>query len=132
MTHIKNLITATFTTAAGLIIFFLAAFSAQAAPANFVNTKILTSGITQPTNFRFAPDGRIFISQITGQLLVYKNGALLPTPAISLPVTTGGDRGLISFTLDPNFATNNYIYFLYTSTADHQRISRFTMSGALS
>lgn len=124
----------------GLAVFFtLAAFAVSsgsalgAPPSGFVN-QLVVSGMTHPIDYAFAPDGRIFLAQITGELFIYKNGAVLSSPALALASSTagisiGGDRGLMSFALDPNFGSNGYIYFMYTTSANHERISRFTMVG---
>jgi len=111
-----------------------AAYMAHAAPpAGFVDQKVI-SGLTNPVDYAFAPDGRMFIAQIAGQILVYKNGQLLSTPALSLASTTsgisvGGDRGLMSIALDNNFSNDHYVYVLHTTAANHERISRFTFVG---
>lgn len=65
--------------------------------------------------FTFAPDGRMFVWDKTGVVTIVKNGVLLPTPFIDISarVNEVGDRGLIGLTLDPNFATNGYVYLLY-------------------
>jgi glucose/arabinose dehydrogenase len=49
-------------------------------------------------------------------LRVYEHGALLTTPALDISgkVCTNGGRGLLGVAVDPNFATNNYIYLYYT------------------
>ncbi|PSL33323.1 PQQ-dependent sugar dehydrogenase [Chitinophaga ginsengisoli] len=102
---------------------------AQSLPANFQRVQVV-SGISSPTALAFLPDGRILVCQETGQLRVIKNGSLLSTPAISLSVNASGERGLIGIAVDPNFATNHYIYLYYTNTSGpHNRVSRFTMTG---
>src|SRR5438128_1298573 len=63
-------------------------------PAGFVETPVAT-GLGEPTAFDFAPDGRIFVAQQTGQLQVIKDGQLLPTPFLSLNVDALGERGLL-------------------------------------
>jgi glucose/arabinose dehydrogenase len=80
----------------------------------------------------FAPDGRLFVSQQGGQLRVFKNGALLATPFVSLTVDSNGERGLLGVAFDPNFATNHFVYVYYTATTPqvHNRVSRFTASVA--
>ncbi|WP_343302720.1 PQQ-dependent sugar dehydrogenase [Chitinophaga niabensis] len=104
---------------------------AQTLPANFQRV-LVTGGLTGPTTFAQLPDGRILIGQQNGQLRVFKNNALLATPAVSLSVNTSGERGLIGIAVDPAFSTNNYIYLYYTSSSGpHNRVSRFTMSGDL-
>ena len=79
----------------------------------------------------FAPDGRLFIAEQGGRLRVYKNGELLPTPAVRLAVNSLGERGLLGIAFDPDFKTNQYLYLYYTTrTAPiRNRVSRFTMSG---
>mgnify|MGYP006273465887 CR=1 FL=1 len=101
-----------------------------AVPAGFSQTT-LVSGLASPTAMAIAPDGRIFIATQGGQLRVVKDGALLPTPFVTLTVSSSGERGLIGVTLDPAFTTNGYVYVTYTATtpAVHNRVSRFTASG---
>ncbi|RZS75371.1 DUF7594 domain-containing protein [Pseudobacter ginsenosidimutans] len=100
---------------------------AQTLPSNFTRVQVAT-GLTSPTAMAFTPDNRILVCQKGGQLRVIKNGSLLSTPAISLSVNTSGERGLIGVAVDPNFATNNYIYLHYTHTSGpHNRVSRFTL-----
>lgn len=98
-------------------------------PAGFTETQI--SGLTRPTAMEIAPDGRIFVCLQGGQLRVVKNGALLPTPFLTVSVDSTGERGLLGVAIDPNFATNNFIYVYYTvpSTPRHNRVSRFTANG---
>ena len=66
--------------------------------------------ISNPTQMAFAPDGRLFVSQQTGQLRVIQNDALQSTPFVSLSVDSNGERGLLGVAFDPNFASNNFIY----------------------
>src|SRR4051794_17155454 len=99
-------------------------------PAGFVEVPVAT-GLVAPTAFDFAPDGRVFVAQQTGQLRVIKDGQLLPTPFVSLNVDSEGERGLLGVAFDPKFAVNSYVYVYYTvpGSPAHNRISRFTASG---
>lgn len=103
---------------------------AQSYPADFAQV-LVANGISSPTVMAFAPDNRIFVAQQAGILRVIKNNTLLATPFISLTVSSSGERGLIGIALDPDFATNNYIYLYYTvpGSPAHNRISRFTANG---
>jgi glucose/arabinose dehydrogenase len=102
---------------------------AQVYPANFIQTEV-ASGILNPTVMAFAPDGRIFVAQQNGVLLVIKNGVKLATPAIQLPVNSSGERGLIGIALHPSFNTNGIIYLYYTvPDGSHNRVSRFWLNG---
>ena len=108
---------------------FLAA-DAATLPTGFVETQI-ASGLSSPTAMDFAPDGRLFVCLQGGNLRVVKNGALLPTPFLTLTVDSSGERGLLGVAFDPNFATNNFVYVYYTvpGSPAHNRVSRFTASG---
>ena len=97
-------------------------------PAGFTRDANYITGLTDATAFAQAPDGRIFVAQQGGAMRVVKNGALLPTPFLTLTVDSTGERGLLGVAFHPNFATNNFVYAYYTtpSGGTHNRISRFT------
>ncbi|HEY8597693.1 MAG TPA: PQQ-dependent sugar dehydrogenase [Thermomicrobiales bacterium] len=103
----------------------------------------LVTNVAAPTALAFTPDGRMLITTQPGQLRVYMGGALLPIPALDL--ADGGmlckenERGLLGVAVDPNFATNHFIYLYYTRitspgaacTANvmaYNRVSRWTLS----
>ena len=107
-----------------------AAARAASVPAGFSDTQV-ASGLTSPTAMQFAPDGRLFVCEQPGTLRVIKNGVLMPTPFVTLTVSSAGERGLLGVAFDPNFAANHFVYVYYTATtpAVHNRISRFTANG---
>jgi len=129
---------------ARLFLFGLAGFLAlpsptyAALPAGF-EMETIAEGLTLPTAMAFAPDGRIFVAQKNGIIRIIKNGALLPTPLLSLSdVNSYGDRGLIGMAVDPNFSSNGYLYLSYTyentpganiTGAKTGRIVRITVTG---
>jgi glucose/arabinose dehydrogenase len=80
----------------------------------------------------FTPDGRLLIAeQYTGLIRVFSNGALLATPYATLsPVYTGdNETGLLGLTVDPNFASNGYVYAFVTRSNSVQQIVRYTTTG---
>ncbi len=80
----------------------------------------------------FTPDGRLIVLELEGRVLVVDGGTVLPTPFLTLDVVTGGELGLTGIALDPDFATNGYVYLHYTTDdggAAHTRVSRFTADG---
>src|ERR1041385_5078432 len=98
-------------------------------PTGFTDS-VVAAGLTNPTAMALAPDGRIFVCEQGGTLRVIKNGALLPTPFLTLTVDSAGERGLLGVTFDPNFVSNQLVYVYYTvRTPAHNRVSRFTASG---
>ncbi len=100
-------------------------------PAGFVRTTFAQGFGSLLTAAAFAPDGRLFLTELTGRVRVVKNGALLPTPFATIPVEDGGERGLLGIALDPDFAANGHLYLYYTTAQGgvHNRISRFTATG---
>jgi glucose/arabinose dehydrogenase len=107
-----------------------AQLAASTLPAGFTETQV-AGGLDNPTAMAFAPDGRLFVAEQGGTLRVIKNGALLPTPFLTVAVSSTGERGLLGVTFDPDFTKNGYVYVYYTATspAVHNRVSRFTAAG---
>ena len=99
-------------------------------PSGFSEAQVVT-GISNPTAMAFAPDGRIFVCEQGGALRVVKNGALLPTPFLTVSVDPNGERGLLGVAFHPNFGSNNFVYVYYTVPGSpvHNRLSRFTANG---
>jgi glucose/arabinose dehydrogenase len=103
---------------------------AAAGSASF-NVVQVATGISNPTAMAFAPDGRLFVCQQTGQLRVIDGGVLQSQPFVTLNVNSSGERGLLGVAFDPNFTGNQWVYVYYTTgTAPiHKRVSRFTANG---
>lgn len=99
-------------------------------PPNFTETQVAI-GLSSPTAMAFAPDGRLFVCEEAGAIRVIKNNALLPAPFATVNTSTLHERGLLGIAVDPNFASNNFIYVFYTAQtpAVHSRVSRFTANG---
>ena len=113
-----------------LVVNIAAAASAATVPSGFTDA-VVAGGLNTPTAMAIAPDGRIFVCQQGGALRLIKNGALLPTPFLTVTVDSSGERGLLGIAFDPNFVSNQLVYIYYTATtpAIHNRISRFTANG---
>ena len=99
-------------------------------PTDFVQTQV-GGDLLNTTALAFAPDGRIFVAQATGKVLLVKNNQILATPVVRVAVESSGERGLIGIQVDPNFTTNHFLYLYYTADSDppHNRVSRFTLNG---
>src|SRR5687767_4570545 len=92
---------------------------------------LVAGGLSDPTAMAVAPDGRIFVCEQGGAVRVVKNGALLPTPFITLDVVVQGESGLLGIAFDPSFASNGRVY-LYSTTGSptlHNRITRVVAAG---
>jgi len=77
-----------------------------------------------PVSLTFAPDGRLFFAEkYSGNIrVVDARGALVSEPFAHVDAATwldyqGLDWGLTGIALDPDFATNHYVYAFYTEAA---------------
>jgi glucose/arabinose dehydrogenase len=108
---------------------------AASLPTGFTDSQVV-SGLTNPTDMEFAPDGRLFVAEQAGRVRIAKpDGTPLTTFLnISTKVDSNGERGLQALTFDPNFSTNGYVYLHYTkkatsTTPAHNRVVRVTAGG---
>ncbi len=99
-------------------------------PNGFVQER-LVDGL-DPTRIVEASDGRLFIAQKNGTVLIFRDGALLPDPFLQIEVDNFNERGLAGFAIDPDFDRNNQLYVFYTVPGlSFNRVSRFTANGDL-
>lgn len=111
---------------------------ASAVPVGFIE-RTVASGLSQPTSVAPLPDGRVLIAEKTGAIRVVKSGQLLPTPLVTIPVSTQSERGVLGLAVDPGFPTPNHLYVYYTtgpgslnySGIPANRVSRFSIAGDL-
>ena len=89
-------------------------------PPGFAD-QVAFSGLTHPTGVEFAPDGRVFVAEKSGLIKVF-SGPGDDTAEVVADLRTNvhnfWDRGLLDIALDPEFATDPYIYALYTHDAE--------------
>ena len=117
-------------------------------PAGFTETTLAT-GMSRPVALRWLTAGRLLIAQqgspngsstATALIRVFQNGALQATPYATISSATLGnvyrvnnESGLLGLAVDPNFATNGYVYIYctFTTATSEHRIYRYTtvMSG---
>jgi glucose/arabinose dehydrogenase len=95
------------------------AASAAVAPSGFTDSTLF-SGLTFPMAVRFSPDGRVFVAEKSGIIRVFASlNATTSTVFADLrpQVDNYWDRGLLGFTLDPDFPTTPYVYVSYAFDA---------------
>ncbi|MGI8681528.1 MAG: PQQ-dependent sugar dehydrogenase [Mycobacteriales bacterium] len=95
----------------------LRAADAVTLPAGFSDTAVVS--VPAPTGLAWTPDGRMLVTEQTGQLRVVRDGALNAVPALDLAgrICSDGERGLQSVLVDPAFATNRFVYLYWTHNA---------------
>lgn len=118
--------------AAGLLIPTARPAAAQGGfnlPYGFIQEGVVM-GLTLPTSFAMATDGRIFIAEKAGRVRVYHNGELLPEPFIDLTteVNDAADRGLMGIAVDPAWPRRPYVYVAFVY--DPPEIKERNPSGA--
>ncbi|QDH10819.1 DUF1349 domain-containing protein [Nocardioides dongxiaopingii] len=90
----------------------------------------LDENTSNPMELAIAEDGRVFYVDRNGAVrIILPNGTVVT--AGTIPVYTGQEFGLLGIALDPDFATNNWVYLYYapTGATPTDRIARYTMSG---
>jgi len=90
------------------------------------------SGLDKPWDIAWLPDGTVLVTERPGQLKVYVDGTGA-APAV-LPITdvvARGEGGVMGLEVDPDFASNGYVYVCTTSSVDADndvRLVRLTLS----
>jgi glucose/arabinose dehydrogenase len=79
----------------------------------------VTTGLQNPWGLAFLPNGKMLVTERPGRLRVVSTDGTLSTPVEGLPpVDARGQGGLLDVALDPQFASNNLIYWSYAEPRD--------------
>ncbi len=92
---------------------------AAALPQDFQEDTVF-SGLTQPTNIAFAPDGKVFVAEKSGLVKAFTSlSDTTPDVVADLrsKVHDFWDRGLLGLAIDPSYPIKDSIYVLYTYDA---------------
>ena len=86
-----------------------------------------------------APDGKVFYTELVrGEIRVYDPATQATTTAITIPVYSGGEDGLMGIALANDFATSGHLYVYYAPASAndsdpanfHSNLSRLTYDHA--
>jgi glucose/arabinose dehydrogenase len=98
---------------------------------------VVRSGLLIPRDLAFAADGRMFVTERVGNILIYASAAPgAPQLANVFPVgniNASGEAGLMGIELDPNFAANNLLYVCASVNDGGQwlnQVLRYRMNGS--
>lgn len=99
-----------------LIAFTCAAASLQAAA---VSTTPVLGRLGNPWAVAFLPDGRFLVTERGGALRVATADGKVSAPLAGLPaISVGGQCGLLDVAVDPQFATNQRIFFTFAEPGE--------------
>ncbi len=97
---------------------------------------VVRSGLAIPWDLAFAPDGRMFVTERVGNILIYAsaapNAAQLANVFPVANINASGEAGLMGIELDPSFATNNLLYVCASVNDGGQwlnQVLRYRMNG---
>lgn len=96
------------------------ACGSQAGPQTRVvdGLKVITlaTGLDHPWGLAFLPDGRMLVTEKQGRMrLIGQDGRLDPRPVTGLPpVRDEGQGGLLDVVLDPDYASQPWVYWSYS------------------
>ena len=102
----------------------------ETSPQSQTSFKIETvvGNLEVPWSIVWAPDGRMIFTERPGRVRAFQNGKLQSQPLFVVPdVDTGGETGLMSVALHPQFQSNQFIYlsYGYSSNGDFVRVVRY-------
>ncbi|TSJ39351.1 carbohydrate-binding protein [Mucilaginibacter corticis] len=100
----------------------------------FVKT-VLSNDLNEPMELAVTTDGRVFFIERSGNFYVYTAADKKTTLVYKFPVKAVDKilQGMLGMTIDPDFKTNNYIYFYYSTDKNGglvNRLARYTISKA--
>ncbi|HET8947804.1 MAG TPA: PQQ-dependent sugar dehydrogenase [Candidatus Polarisedimenticolia bacterium] len=101
------------------------AFAAPTLAPGFAMTTVV-GGMGDPLSFDWAPNGDLYIAEKSGKVRLFRTGTLSLMGTI--PVSTTDELGITAIEVDPDFATNHFLWITYSTPSPvRQRLARFTI-----
>ena len=101
--------------------------------ATGLRTEPVVDGLQVPANLLFAPDGRMFLTEVSaGRVRIVDRGSLLAEPFVVVDEASRPENGLLGLVLDPDYASNRYVYLYYSQSRPNEvkpwrnRLLRYT------
>jgi glucose/arabinose dehydrogenase len=108
----------------------------QASAASVVpKATVLFSGLSRPWGLVFLPDGRALVTQKAGSLVILSaDGQRIEASVSGVPAVDSADQGgLLDVVLDPDFASDPWVYLTYSESLNGGRgtaVARARLRGA--
>ncbi|RNL52420.1 PQQ-dependent sugar dehydrogenase [Pedobacter jejuensis] len=101
----------------------------------FVKVNLVQGEFTEPTEMSVLPNLDILVAQRRGELMLYQSQtkkliqiAKLDVYSKTSVADVNAEEGLLGLTIDPQYASNQYVYLFYSPTGKSvNRLSRFKM-----
>lgn len=99
---------------------------------NRFTKKELADNLDEPIELAVTPSGEVLFVQRKGEVFYYQPEKGKVEQVAKLDVWTRHEDGLLGITLDPNYATNRWVYLFYSPNIAEsvQRVSRFRFTGS--
>jgi aldose sugar dehydrogenase len=122
---------AAFSVVAGFVMYYLQVFNAQSVPSgklvrnyDYANSSQdnaipfdvvpVAEGLKVPWGIAFTSSTRMLVTERPGRVRLVLDGTLQSDPLhVFDEVKTSGEEGLMGLAVDPDYATNKYLYFAY-------------------
>jgi glucose/arabinose dehydrogenase len=79
--------------------------------------KVITNDLKRPWGITSLPDGRLLVTEKGGNMRIATTAGQLSEPITGIPpVNSGGQGGLLGVTLDPAFASNRMMYWVFSES----------------
>jgi len=84
-----------------------------------IKVETVADGLDHPWGMAFLPDGRLLVTERSGDLRIMSADGTLSEPLSGVPkVVAKGQGGLLDVTLDPKFAENKLIYLSFAEAGE--------------
>ena len=107
-----------------LLVGFLAPVNARPLESKDYQLDIVTvaTGLNNPWSVAWLPDGRMLVTEKIGRMRFIDRDGQLSGPFSGVPkVDFGGQGGLLDVAIDPEFSTNQTIFFTFSEPGDRGR-----------
>jgi glucose/arabinose dehydrogenase len=112
------------------IIYF--GFSGVLKAASEIQIEAVITGLDNPVAITHAGDGsgRLFITQLAGQILIFDGNQILPEPFLDIGalVSAGSERGLFSVSFHPDYTNNGFLFVNYSDINGDTVVARYSVS----
>lgn len=105
---------------------------ARTADAGEFRLVTVAAGLDAPTQTVPLPGGELLIAEQAGRVRLVRDGDVLPDPVLDISgrVRSGGEQGLLSLALHPDFARNGLLYLHLSDPDGDTRIEEHRFAGA--